>query len=225
MPVMGYDILFKGKNMERILTGLTVTLEIAIFSILISIIGGIIFGVIMTSKNKIVILVSRIYLEAIRIIPLLVWLFIFYFGITKLIGIHIDSFLISLIVFSMWGIAEMGDIVRGAITSLPKHQIESGKAIGLTNNQIYLYIIIPQAIRRMIPAAINLSTRIIKTTSLVVLIGVVEVLKVGQQIIESSILSNPSAPLWVYGWIAVLYFILCFPISIASKKLETKWGD
>jgi len=222
---MGYDILFKGKNMERILTGLTVTLEIAIFSILISIIGGIIFGVIMTSKNKIVILVSRIYLEAIRIIPLLVWLFIFYFGITKLIGIHIDSFLISLIVFSMWGIAEMGDIVRGAITSLPKHQIESGKAIGLTKNQIYLYIIIPQAIRRMIPAAINLSTRIIKTTSLVVLIGVVEVLKVGQQIIESSILSNPSAPLWVYGWIAVLYFILCFPISIASKKLETKWGD
>jgi len=125
----------------------------------------------------------------------------------------------------MWGIAEMGDIVRGAITSLPKHQIESGKAIGLTKNQIYLYIIIPQAIRRMIPAAINLSTRIIKTTSLVVLIGVVEVLKVGQQIIESSILSNPSAPLWVYGWIAVLYFILCFPISIASKKLETKWGD
>lgn len=225
MPVMGYDILFKGKNMERILTGLTVTLEIAIFSILISIIGGIIFGVIMTSKNKIVILVSRIYLEAIRIIPLLVWLFIFYFGITKLIGIHIDSFLISLIVFSMWGIAEMGDIVRGAITSLPKHQIESGKAIGLTKNQIYLYIIIPQAIRRMIPAAINLSTRIIKTTSLVVLIGVVEVLKVGQQIIESSILSTPSAPLWVYGWIAVLYFILCFPISIASKKLETKWGD
>lgn len=225
MPVMGYDIIFKGKNMERILTGLTVTLEIAIFSILISIIGGIIFGVIMTSKNKIVILVSRIYLEAIRIIPLLVWLFIFYFGITKLIGIHIDSFLISLIVFSMWGIAEMGDIVRGAITSLPKHQIESGKAIGLTKNQIYLYIIIPQAIRRMIPAAINLSTRIIKTTSLVVLIGVVEVLKVGQQIIESSILSNPSAPLWVYGWIAVLYFILCFPISIASKKLETKWGD
>lgn len=225
MPVMGYDILFKGKNMERILTGLTVTLEIAIFSILISIIGGIIFGVIMTSKNKIVILVSRIYLEAIRIIPLLVWLFIFYFGITKLIGIHIDSFLISLIVFSMWGIAEMGDIVRGAITSLPKHQIESGKAIGLTKIQIYLYIIIPQAIRRMIPAAINLSTRIIKTTSLVVLIGVVEVLKVGQQIIESSILSNPSAPLWVYGWIAVLYFILCFPISIASKKLETKWGD
>lgn len=225
MPVMGYDILFKGKNMGRILTGLTVTLEIAIFSILISIIGGIIFGVIMTSKNKIVILVSRIYLEAIRIIPLLVWLFIFYFGITKLIGIHIDSFLISLIVFSMWGIAEMGDIVRGAITSLPKHQIKSGKAIGLTKNQIYLYIIIPQAIRRMIPAAINLSTRIIKTTSLVVLIGVVEVLKVGQQIIESSILSNPSAPLWVYGWIAVLYFILCFPISIASKKLETKWGD
>lgn len=225
MPVMGYDVLFKGRNMERILSGLTVTVEIAIFSILISMITGIIFGIIMTSKNKFVILVSRIYLEAIRIIPILVWLFIFYFGITKLIGIHIDSFLISLVVFSMWGTAEMGDIVRGAITSIPKHQTESGKAIGLTKSQIYTYIIIPQAIRRLIPAAINLATRMIKTTSLVVLIGVVEVLKVGQQIIESSLLSNPNAPLWVYGWIAFLYFMLCFPISIVSKKLEAKWGD
>lgn len=225
MPVMGYDVLFKGRNMERILSGLTVTIEIAIFSILISMIIGIIFGIIMTSKNKFVILVSRIYLEAIRIIPILVWLFIFYFGITKLIGIHIDSFLISLVVFSMWGTAEMGDIVRGAITSIPKHQTESGKAIGLTKNQVYTYIIIPQAIRRLIPSAINLATRMIKTTSLVVLIGVVEVLKVGQQIIESSLLSNPNAPLWVYGWIAFLYFMLCFPISIVSKKLEAKWED
>jgi polar amino acid transport system permease protein len=63
----------------------------------------------------------------------------------------------------------------------------------------------------------------IKTTSLVVLIGVVEVLKVGQQIIEVSILKNPTASFWVYGCIFFLYFIICYPVSLFSKKLETKW--
>ncbi|MDR0880579.1 MAG: amino acid ABC transporter permease [Clostridioides sp.] len=221
----GYEVLFRGNNMERIFSGLLVTVEIAIISVIISMIAGIILGIIMTSKNKLIRAVCRIYLEAIRIIPILVWLFIFYFGVTKLIGIHIDSFIISIVVFSMWGTAEMGDIVRGAITSIPKHQLESGMAIGLTRNQIYYHIVIPQAVRRMLPAAINLSTRMIKTTSLVVLIGVVEVLKVGQQIIESSILSNPQAPLWVYGWIALLYFTICFPVSLVSKRLEMKWAD
>lgn len=222
---MGYEVLFNGKNMERMLVGLGVTLEIAVFSVLISMIVGTIFGVIMSSKNRLVVLIGRIYIETIRIIPILVWLFIFYFGLTKLIGIHIDSFIISVAVFSMWGVAEMGDIVRGAITSIPKHQIESGRAIGLRDIQIYMYIIIPQSIKRMIPSAINLTTRMIKTTSLVALIGVIEVLKVGQQIIESSLFNNPSAPLWVYAFISGLYFIICFPVSTLSKKLETRWGD
>ena len=222
---MGYEVLFNGKNMERMLVGLGVTLEIAVFSVLISMIVGTIFGVIMSSKNRLVVLIGRIYIETIRIIPILVWLFIFYFGLTKLIGIHIDSFIISVAVFSMWGVAEMGDIVRGAITSIPKHQIESWRAIGLRDIQIYMYIIIPQSIKRMIPSAINLTTRMIKTTSLVALIGVIEVLKVGQQIIESSLFNNPSAPLWVYAFISGLYFIICFPVSTLSKKLETRWGD
>lgn len=222
---MGYEVLFNGKNMEIMLVGLGVTLEIAVFSVLISMIVGTIFGVIMSSKNRLVVLIGRIYIETIRIIPILVWLFIFYFGLTKLIGIHIDSFIISVAVFSMWGVAEMGDIVRGAITSIPKHQIESGRAIGLRDIQIYMYIIIPQSIKRMIPSAINLTTRMIKTTSLVALIGVIEVLKVGQQIIESSLFNNPSAPLWVYAFISGLYFIICFPVSTLSKKLETRWGD
>jgi polar amino acid transport system permease protein len=63
----------------------------------------------------------------------------------------------------------------------------------------------------------------VKTTSLVVIIGVVEVLKVGQQIIEGGILNTPTAPLWVYGFIFFLYFILCYPISIVAKRLEAKW--
>lgn len=223
MQDLGINVLFQGRNLIRLLGGLAVAMKIAFIAIVISGVLGIGLGILMTSKYRSTKIICRIYLETIRIIPILVWLFIFYFGVTKLLNFHIEAEIISIIVFSLWGIAEMGDIVRGAITSMPKHQSESGRAIGLTELQIYRYIIIPQTIRRMLPAAINLATRMVKTTSLIVLIGVVEVLKVGQQIIEASILKAPTAPLWVYGFIFFLYFIICYPISIFSKKLEMKW--
>lgn len=225
MQDLGINVIFQGVNLQRLFWGLLITARIALISIIISFVLGILFGIIMSSKSRIIFILSKIYLEAIRIIPILVWLFLFYFGVTKALNIHLDGELISIIVFSLWGIAEMGDIVRGAITSLPVHQKESGKAIGLTNLQIYWYILIPQAVRRLAPAAINLATRMIKTTSLVILIGVVEVVKVGQQIIEATILGTPSASFWVYGFIFFLYFIICYPISLCSKKLEEKWEN
>ena len=94
--------------------------------------------------------------------------------------------LVAVIVFTFWGTAEMGDLVRSALISIPKHQYESGYGLGLTKLQVFIYIIFPQTIRRLLPSAINLLTRMIKTTSLVVLIGVVEVVKVGKQIIDAS---------------------------------------
>ena len=223
MQDLGINVLFQGKNLLRLAGGLGVAIKIALIAMVLSALLGMLLGIVMTSKHKGIRALCRIYLEAIRIIPILVWLFLFYFSLTKVIGYHIDAQIISIIVFTLWGTAEMGDIVRGAITSMPKAQSDSGRAIGLTEIQIYRYIIIPQAVRRMLPAAINLATRMVKTTSLIVLIGVVEVLKVGQQIIEASILKVPSAPLWVYGFIFILYFIICYPISIFSRKLEKKW--
>jgi len=85
-------------------------------------------------------------------------------------------------------------------------------------------VIIPQTFRRLIPLAINLITRMIKTTSLVMMIGVVEVLKVGQQIIEANRKSSPNAAFGVYLTVFVLYFIVCWPISMFSKRLEKKWS-
>ena len=223
MLASGINILFEGQNMARLMSGLAVTIKIALVAVVLSLIFGVIFGIIMTSKNLIVKAVCRLYLEAIRIIPILVWLFLFYFGPTRAMGIHLEGEVISIVVFTMWGTAEMGDIVRGAVTSMPRHQTESGLSLGLTKLQIYRYILVPQTVRRVLPGAINLATRMVKTTSLVVIIGVVEVLKVGQQIIEGGILNTPAAPLWVYGFIFFLYFILCYPISIVAKRLEAKW--
>ena len=219
------SVIFKGRNLERIFEGLMTTTEIAFISIIIGSILGIFIGLSRTSKYKIVLMINKIYLEAFRIIPTLVWLFIFYFGVTTALNINLSGEVVSIIVFSLWGAAEMGDIVRGALESLPKHQIESGMALGLNKYMLYRYIMIPQAIRRMIPGTINLATRMIKTTSLVVLIGVIDVVKIGQQIIETSRFEFPTASFWIYGFVFFLYFIICYPLSKMSKKLEAKWND
>lgn len=219
------SMIFTPQNLMRLLSGLLVTAKIAFISILIGSTLGIAFGLLMTLKSKIVRISCRLYLEVFRIIPILVWLYIVYFGITSALNIHIEAELVAIIIFSLWGIAEMGDIVRGALESLPKHQIESGKALGLSFLQLYRYVLIPQAVRRMLPGAINLATRMVKTTSLVVLIGAVEVLKVGQQIIEISRFKVQTASFWVYGLIFILYFIICYPLSILSKRLEVKWNS
>lgn len=225
MPSSGINVIFEGVNLFRLFGGLLVTARIALVSVVLSGIFGIGFGILMTSKSKPIKLLCRLYLEAVRIIPILVWLFIFYFGFTKIAHIELSGEFVSVLVFTLWGTAEMGDIVRGSVQSLPKHQRESAAALALTSSQIYRYIVIPQILRRLLPAAINLATRMIKTTSLVVLIGVVEVLKVGQQIIESSVLSVPTASFWIYGFIFILYFAICYPVSLFAKRLELKWQD
>ena len=112
------------------------------------------------------------YLEFIRIMPQLVLLFLFYFSTTRTFGWNLSGETASIIVFVLWGTAEMSDLVRGALISIPKHQYESSAALGLTKMQTYLYVIIPQAVRRLIPLSINLITRMIKTTSLILMIGV-----------------------------------------------------
>ena len=130
----------------------------------------------------------------------------------------------SILVFTLWGTAEMGDLVRGSLESVPKHQYESGRAIGLTERQIFFYIIIPQTVRSLIPLSMNLITRMIKTTSLVVFVGVIEVVKIGQQIIEANRSSSPNAAFGIYLTVFVLYFIACWPISMLAKFLERKWS-
>ena len=121
----------------------------------------------------------------------------------------------AVIVFTFWGTAEMGDLVRSALISIPKHQYDSGYGLGLNKWQVYLYIILPQTIRRLLPSAVNLLTRMIKTTSLVALIGVVEVLKVGKQIIDASRYTNPTAALWymVQYSLCILSYVFHFPDS------------
>ena len=224
MPDLGLEVLFKGNNMIRILGGLWVALRISLISVAISIPLGLILGVMRTWKSQVIRIVLRVYLEFIRIMPQLVLLFLVYFETSRSFNLELSGELSSIIVFVLWGAAEMSDLVRGALISIPIHQYESSEVLGLTRVQTYIYIIIPQTLRRLIPLSINLITRMIKTTSLVLMIGVVEVLKVAQQIIEANRMASPNAAFGVYLLVFLLYFISCWPISMLAKHLERKWA-
>ena len=224
MPDLGIDVLFKGTNFIRLLGGLWTALEISLISVGLSIPLGILLGIVMTIPNKAIKVITKIYLEIIRIMPQLVLLFIVFFGATRTMGINLSGEVASVIVFTLWGTAEMGDLVRGSIISIPKHQSESSLALGLSKAQTYLYIIIPQTVRRLLPLSINLVTRMIKTTSLILMIGVVEVIKVAQQIIEANRATSPNAAFGVYLVVFIMYFIVCFSISMVAKHLEKIWS-
>jgi len=223
MQDLGLEVLLKGKNLARILGGLDAALKISMISVAISIPLGIILGILMTWKNPICRAILRCYLEFVRIMPQMVLLFLVYFGTTRAFGWDLSGELASVIVFTVWGTAEMSDLVRGALISIPIHQYESAEALGLTRMQSYRYIILPQVVRRLLPLSINLITRIIKTTSLILMIGVVEVLKVAQQIIEANRMGSPNAAFGIYLTVLFLYFIACWPISLLAKYLEKRW--
>lgn len=222
---MGLNLLWEGSNLSRLLNGLAITAEIAFISVFFACILGVVFGLIMTIKNKWIQVISHFYLEFVRIIPLLALLFIAYFGLAKWFDIHLNGITVCILVFIFWGTAEMGDLMRGALTSIEKHQLESAYALGLNRLQTFYYILLPQSIKRVTPSAINLFTRMVKTSSLAMLIGVLEVIKVGQQIIETSLFTDSSAALWIYGVIFMLYFVICYPLSLFSRYLEKRWID
>lgn len=223
MPDLGLEVLLKGKNFIRLLAGLGTALQISMVSVGISIPLGIVLGIFMTGKNPWIKAILRIYLEIIRIMPQMVLLFLAFFGTTRAFEWNLSGENASVIVFSFWGTAEMSDLVRGALISIPVHQYESSEALGMSRTQTYWYIIIPQALRRLIPLAINLITRMIKTTSLILMIGVVEVLKVAQQMIEANRMSSPNAAFGVYLVVFLLYFTACWPVSMFAKYLEKRW--
>lgn len=218
------EVLWQGRNALRLVQGLWVSVEIALVALAASVLLGTLFGIAMRSRSQWVRGLCRAYLEFIRIMPPLVLLILVFFDLTRVVGVDLDGRTAAIIVFTLWGTAEMGDLVRGALSSIPAHQYDTARALGLSDRDVYARVVLPQAAQRLAPLTVNLATRMIKTTSLVALIGVVEVLKTGQEIIDANRFTYPGAALWVYGAIFALYFLVCFPISWFSRRLERKWA-
>jgi polar amino acid transport system permease protein len=216
-------VFSNGNNFLRLLDGLWVTLRISAISVLLSLLFGLIVGLLMLSSNRGVRAATRGYLESIRIIPILTFLFLFYYLLSRTFKVNLESMTVALLTFTLWGAAETADLVRGAFSSIPLHQRESGLAVGLTEFQVQIHVIAPQAVRRLAPGVVNLVTRMIKTTPLVFFIGIPELVTISQQVVEvAAIQRNRPAAFWIYGIVFLFYFFVCWPISKFSKYLEKR---
>jgi len=183
---------------------------------------GIVLGALRILRNPVLRAVLRLYLEFFRIVPTLVILFLSYYILPRELGVQVDGVTVAVVAFGLWVAAEISDIVRGALISVSDHQVDAGKALGMNGLQILWYVRIPQSINLMVPAAINLAARVIMTTSLLLLISVIDVITVGQQIMEANRMTHPDAAFWVYGFIFFLYFIICWPLAMIAKALEKR---
>lgn len=205
-----------------LLQGLWVSVRIALVSMVLSIMLAIPLGLVMDSRHLWLRILTRGYVEALRLLPQLVLLFVVYFDMAQVADLDVSGEVAAIIVFTLWGTAEMGDLVRGAIAAVPHHQIVSAQALGMSDRAVRRHIVMPLALRQLVPLTVNLVTRMIKTTALVSLIGVVEILKVAQAIIDRNRFDHPDAALWIYGTVFCLYFVVCFVISLYSRHLERK---
>jgi len=218
--VSGFKIFFMGNNFARLLTAMVVVIKISLIALLLGVAIGLVFGVLRTTNSRLLRFIFKIYMEIFRIVPLLVLLFAFYYIVPEMLNTHIANQTVSIVVFVLWISAEMSDLVRSGIENVPQNQVEIGKSLGFSRTQLYRFIYLPQGLKTVIPGVINLVTRVIKTTSLLMMIGVTEMIRVGTQIIENYTVNIPTASLWVYGLIFFLYFFLCYPLSKWAKYLE-----
>jgi polar amino acid transport system permease protein len=174
MEHSGISVLFQGRNFVRLLGGLWTSVWIAALALVFGLLLGALIGLLRTSKSKLLRAIFRIYLEFFRIVPTVVLLFLFYYILPRQVGINWPGSVMATIAFALWVSAEFSDIVRGALISVPKVQQESGLALGLSKWQLFIYVLLPQAFQLELPATINLATRVIKTTSLLMMISVME---------------------------------------------------
>lgn len=222
MAHSGISVLFEGTNFSRLMGGLWTSVWIAVLSLIIGLLLGTLFGLLRTLRSRIIRFILLLYLEFFRIVPTVVLLFLVYYILPRQFNVNLPGTWMAVLAFSLWVAAEFSDIVRGALESVPKHQRESGLALGLNQWQLFRYVLLPQAIQLELPATINLATRVIKTTSLLLMISVMDVINVGQQIIEANNQRHPTGVFWVYGLIFILYFIVDYPLSLWSKHLTAK---
>lgn len=158
-----------------------------------------------------------VYTQVVQGTPLLVWLFLIYFGVAAL-GSPMNRWLAAGLAFAIYGGAFLGEIWRGSLVSIAKTQWEAGASLGLSFAQQLRYVIIPQSIRISIPPTIGFLVQLIKNTSLAATIGLVELTREGQLTAASTF-----APFAVFLTVAAIYFVMCFPLTQLSRRLEKKY--
>jgi polar amino acid transport system permease protein len=159
---------------------------------------------------------ARGYVALIQGVPVLIVLFLAYYGLSHA-GLELPSFVAAALSLSIYAGAYLGDIWRGAIQSVPVQQWEASASLAMTRGQQYRHVILPQSVRIALPPTVGFLVQLVKNTSIVSIIGVIELARAGNLVNNATF-----QPFKVFGTVALIYFAICWPISLLARRLEGK---
>lgn len=201
-----------------LMQGLALTLWISVISICVGTVLGVLGGIALTYGGRIVRWPVRALVDALRGIPVLVLILAVFYLLT-FAGINFTAVQSGLIALSLFSGAHMAEIVRGALNSIPTGQIDAGKALGLTFPRIFALVLLPQAVRMIMPVWINTGAELVKTSTLLSVIGTGELLFRTQEIIGRNFMT-----LEFYGFAGALYFLINFAIEQAGQAVGRRFA-
>lgn len=204
-------------NYQILLTGLGKTLLLTLISFALALVVGIIFGLMSVSPIKPLRMVASVYVDIIRGIPMMVLALFIYFGLSDAIGITIPDFTAGVITLTLNASAYIAEIVRGGINAVPAGQMEAARSLGLSYMRTMQKIVLPQAIRIMIPSFVNQFVISLKDTTIISVIGIVELLQTGKIIVARTMQTTD-----VYLIIAIMYLIVITALTKLAKALEKR---
>ena len=209
---------FIGRYPKGPLGGVALTLYLAVVSLILSFLGGLILGLLSVSRHRLVKWGSTAIIQTIRGMPLLMVIFWMFFLLPAMLGGGMTADWTIIVALTLFTSAYMSEIVRAGITGIPKGQMEAAVSTGLSHGQAMIHIILPQALRNMIPSFVNQFVSMIKDTSLAFIVGVTELTQIATQINNRTMLY----PTEIFIFIAVIYFIICFAFTELSRWLERR---
>ncbi|WP_137046008.1 amino acid ABC transporter permease [Pseudolabrys sp. FHR47] len=213
MYTWDFNVVWKYHNLFLVGTGVTIGLTIAI--VILGLLIGLVAGLMQISRSPTLRWLSWAYIEMFRLTPLLVLLLWFYYALPIMTGIKLDALSASVITLSLYGGSFYAEVIRGGIVSIEPGQSEAGLALGMTPGRVMRRIVLPQAIKRMIPPLMNQSIIQFKNTSLVSVLAVPDLLYQGQ-----IVAMDTYRALEVYTTIAAIYVIVLLPLTVIVKRAE-----
>ena len=202
--------------------GLKQTLLMAAWAVAASAAIGVTLGTILTIRFRPVQALIRLHIEIWRGLPIIVTIFLIFFALPEL-GVRLSPFSSAAVALTLWGSAQVAEATRGAVQSIPREQHQAASALGFGWVGRHAYVILPQALRRLLPPMVSLLVNVIQNTTLAAIIGVAEVLQTGQRSVERLQLStgDPHA-LEIYGGVMVVFFVISFPLTRLAAYLERR---
>jgi len=204
-------------NIKFLLSGLTTTIFISVVSIIISMILGFIIAIPSLAKSKFLTYINISYVEIVRAIPLLVLILWIYYGLPIMTGISFSPFVSGIIALAISESAFQAEIFRAGINSIKKAQWEAGSSLGLNFFKRLRLVILPQAIKNILPALGNQFVYVLKMSSLVSIIGIGDLTRKANELVVSTY-----RPLEIYTFLILEYLILILIVSFFVRKLERK---